>query len=330
MKKLFFFGFIFFLTTILVSNYRIPFFKQNGGPWSIGFGSSLTYPNEINVAENIILPLENIKKVEDSTQFIADPFFLKVKDTFYIFFEHQKIIKNAEIGLLSSIDGINYKYRGTILKEKFHLSYPDVFEYKKEYYMIPECQASNNVLLYKSYNFPFNWKVCDTLLKNTKLKDPTIFLSDTLNIIVGSDDNLTMHLYQSDSLFGKWKLNKKPIVIMGSESRPGGRFFNDTKGLLLPIQNQSNGYGFGISLYRLQFKKGDNNISLVKEFFLKSQENTKEFNAGMHQFDIQKIDNKYYYVYDGNRLENNNKKLNIISSLKMNFFDLKNWFYQKF
>ncbi len=329
MKKIFITAFLFLFTILVIVNYRIPFLKQNSGPWSIGFGFSKIFPNNIPINTNAKYPLEQLKTFNDSTQFIADPFFIKVKDTFYLFFEHKKKEDHAVIGLLTSTDGVNYNYRGTVLKEKFHLSYPQVFEYKKEYYMLPESQGSNQVLLYKSKHFPLDWKVCDTLLKNIKLKDPTIYLSDTLNVLLATDNNLTMYLYQADSLFGKWKLHQKPKVILGSESRCAGRIFADNKGLILPIQNATNGYGYGTSLYCLKFKNGDYTITQEIPFFLKKQNKIKEFNAGMHHVDIQKIDKSYYYVYDGNRLKDDNKIWNIKGALRMNYCDLKNWIYQK-
>ena len=328
MKKILLTIFFLIFLVLVVFNYRIPFLKQKGGPWSIGFANSNSIPEDIFVQKNTKYPLEQLKSINDSTHFLADPFFLKVKDTFYLFFEHKKIEPNAEIGLLTSIDGKNYKYRGTVLKEKFHLSYPQVFKYKESYFMIPESQGSNHVLLYKASRFPFEWKVCDTLLNNIKLKDPTIYLSDTLNILLATDDKLTMYMYQADSLFGKWKLHQKPKVIMGSESRCGGRIFVDKNRLIVPIQNATNGYGFGVSLYNLTFKNGDYTIKRVKPFFLKRHEDIKEFNAGMHHFDFQKINKGYYCVYDGNRLGNKKNLWNIKGSLKMNYYDFKNWLFQ--
>ena len=194
--------------------------------------------------------------------------------------------------------------------------------------MLPETQETNNTILYKAKRFPFQWEKCDTLLKNIKYKDPTIYLSDTLNIMVATDQNLTMHLYYADSLFGKWTKHPKHIVTMGSESRPGGRFFPYQKGLILPVQNMSNGYGTGISLYKFNFNKGDYSFLKEKHFYLKAHKKIKEFNAGMHHLDMQFVDGKYYYVYDGFRLLSNEKTLRLIPSLKMNFYDLKNWGYQ--
>jgi hypothetical protein len=326
MRKKVFFVLVLFVCLILFLNTRIPFYRNISGPWSLGYGFSKEYPDSISVSKNKIYSFENLNIDNDSTQFMADPFFVKEKDTFYIFFEHKiKNIHPAKIGLLTSKDGYNYNYKGTVLKEKFHLSYPQVFKYKNEYYMIPETQSAENVLLYKAEKFPYDWKICDTLIANIKLKDPSIFLSDTLNIIAGSDANLTMQLYTSNSLFGDWKLHKNPNPLMGSESRPGGRFYNAKDGLILPVQNSSHGYGYGISLYKFKFNKSNYEVEKIKNLFLKRQKNIPEFNAGMHQLDIQDVDGQLYYVYDGNSLKNNDTQLNIKAVLKMNFLDFKQW-----
>lgn len=318
--------FIIGIVIIGILNYRIPFFKPVGGPWSIGFGFTSSYPVEIDFKKNKIYSFEQVKKHIDSTQFIADPFFIKEKDSFYIFFEHKKNNNyHAVIGLITSKDGHEYKYRGTVLKESFHLSYPQVFKYKNQFYMLPESQGSNHVLLYKSDKFPFGWKVCDTLLANTQLKDPTIYLSDSLNIIVGSDKNFKMQMYQSNHLNGNWTLHRRSVVMEGSESRPGGRFLADKNGLILPVQSFHKGYGSGLSIYRLQFKNNDYKVRKEKHLLLHSQQNIKEFNAGMHHLDIQKIGNQYYSVYDGNQLVHNQKIFNYKAPILLNCLDFKNW-----
>ena len=331
MKKYCLFGFLFFVITLVaVINYRTPFWQQVGGGWSIGYGESAVYPDKINADKNSIYSIEKLKAENDSTVFLADPFFVKEKDTFYLFFEHKKIKPNADIGLLTSTDGKNYQYRGTVLTQKFHLSYPQIFKYQDAFYMVPESKEANMVLLYKAHHFPFDWRICDTLIANVALVDPSIYLSDTLNILVATDYNKNMYLYQADSLFGKWKLHKKPIALIGTEARAGGRFFTDKKGLLLPVQNCSKGYGYGVSLYRFSFHGGTYKVKTEHPFYLKANENIAAFNAGMHQLDVQRLEsNQYYYVYDGNRLKSNSKHLNIRGPLKWSYLDLKNWILQK-
>jgi len=327
MKKWIVFISITSIIIIAIINYRTPFFRKNGGPWSIGFGSSANFPDRINLRKNTVYSVEKLIENNSKTKFLADPFFLKVKDTFYIFFEHQILNSVAEIGLLTSTDGVNYKYRGTVLKEPFHLSYPQVFCYKKEYYMIPESKQANAVLLYKAKKFPYDWAICDTLLNNVQYADPTIFLSDTLNIMAVCDKDWHLYLYKADSLFGSWKLHKDPIVMIGSEARCGGRFIPYKKKLLLPIQNCTNGYGYGLSLYEVATKNGNYKIKKTKNLYLQPSTEIKEFNAGMHHIDMQKIDNEYYFVYDGIRLIDNEKHLNMRGPLKLTYLDLKNVFF---
>lgn len=328
MKKRYLFLLLFLVVVLLaIINYRTPFWRQDGGGWSVGYGSSTRFPEKMNIDAKAIYSIENLKAQNDSTVFLADPFFVKEKDTFYLFFEHKTSKSNADIGLLTSVDGKNYNYRGTVLSQKFHLSYPQVFKFKEDFYMVPESKQANAVLLYKAQKFPYDWKVCDTLIPNVQLVDPSIYLSDSLNILVASDYAKNMYVYQADSLFGKWKLHKKPIALIGTESRAGGRFFADTKGLILPVQDFSNGYGCGLSLYRFSFKNGDYTVKREKKNFLTAKANIKEFNAGMHQLDIQRLDaTHYYYVYDGNRLLSNSRSLNLWGPLKWNYLDLKNWF----
>jgi hypothetical protein len=328
-KKIFRASLVIGVIVVCILHYRVPFFKPVGGPWSIGFGFSSTYPDKIDFKKNKIYSFEQVKKHIDSTQFIADPFFIKEKDSFYIFFEHKKV-KNyhAVIGLLTSKDGYEYQYKGTVLKERFHLSYPQVFKHKNEFYMLPESQGANHVLLYKAHNFPFGWKVCDTLIANIRLKDPTIYLSDTLNILVGSNKDFKMQMYQSNHLQGNWALHSRPVVMEGSESRPGGRIFADSNGLMLPVQSFHKGYGSGLSIYRLKFKNKLYDVKKEKHLLLQSQKNIKEFTAGMHHLDIQKIEDKYYCVYDGNQLQHNEKIFNYKSPLLLNYLDCKDWFRQ--
>jgi hypothetical protein len=327
-KYLFILLFLGFVLLVLI-NFRTPFLRQDGGGWSVGYGSSTSFPEKMIIDAKAMYSIENLKIQNDSTVFLADPFFVKEKDTFYLFFEHKTSKSNADIGLLTSVDGKKYHYRGTVLSQKFHLSYPQVFKYKNDFYMVPESKRANAVLLFKAHRFPFDWRICDTLISDVQLVDPSIYLSDSLNILVASDYAKNMYVYRADSLFGKWKLHQKPIALIGTESRAGGRFFADKKGLILPVQNFSKGYGYGVSLYRFSFKDGSYTIKREKPFFLVANENIKEFNAGMHQLDMQRLDaNHYYYVYDGNRLNSNSKSFNFWGPLKWNYLDLKNWLLQ--
>lgn len=326
MKKIFYFVILAVvgIFVLFIVDYRTPLFQLQGGNWSIAYGSSFKNIKNLNLLENkTIFSFEKLKEVDSKTLFLADPFFVKEKDSFYIFFEHQKTNSNGKIGLMTSSNGIDYNYKGTVLEEKFHLSYPHVFKYKNQYYMLPETKRAGAVLLYKSTCFPSKWEICDTLVKDVKLKDPTIYLSDSLNVFVASDDDLNLHMFMSDSLNGRWEAYKKAIIKKGTEARPGGRFIVNKKGqLLLPLQNSTHGYGYGISLYRFNFER--ENLTLEREFpfFIKRTDSLKLFNFGMHHVDMQFIGDSIYYVFDGNTKKGDDKVFNIRGPLKWNFIDL--------
>ena len=327
---------ILFLTTLIIAliiiNNRYPFFRPVKGGWSIGYSVYDTIPSKLIIDKNNIYSFDKLSKINDETVFLADPFFVTKKDTIYIFFEHQMNKNGADISVMKSTDAINFEYDTIVLDENFHLSYPYVFNYKDEYYMLPETKRANNILLYKAHNFPYDWKVCDTLIKNVRLKDPSIYLSDSLNFLVASDDNLNLYMYESDSLFGKWEKKKqRNLISFGTESRPAGRIFlNENKKITLPLQNSTQGYGYGVSLYELNFDiEGTYEFNLSRKFFLKANDNISEFSGGMHHIDIQKYQNNYFVVYDGNCLiENKQKKINWKFPLKATYLDAKNYLYQ--
>ncbi len=316
---------------IIVINNRTPFFQSPEGGWSIGFNYYDSIPSKINPEKDNIFSLEKLAKINDSTTFLADPFFIQEKDTIYLFFECQMKKFGADIAVMKSTNGIDFKYDRVVLDEEFHLSYPQVFKYKESFYMLPETKNANNILLYKAYNFPYDWRVCDTLIKDVRLTDPSIYLSDSLNFLVASDANFNLYMYKSNSLLGEWKLDENcPVVRMGSEARAAGRIFvNENKKLILPMQNCTKGYGYGVSLYELNFDKNKNyTIRLKDKFFLKANANTIEFAGGMHQIDIQKINDKYFLVYDGRcHLNNKKKKFNWKRPLLLNYLDAKNYFH---
>ena len=327
-KKVTGFGFLMVFAVLIYMNYRVPFMNQQAGPWSIGYGESVTFPESFPIKNDLHYALDSLKKFDKYTSFMADPFFVKEKDTFYLFFEHQTNYKHgAVIGVMTSIDGKKYHYEGTVLKQPFHLSYPQVFKYKQSFYMIPESKRANNVLLYKAKKFPFQWDVEDTLLANVKYKDPSIYLSDTLNIMVASDDKLNLHLYMADSLKGKWHKHPKDVVLKGTEARAGGRFFVMDGRLYLPVQNCSKGYGSGISIYEFKINAENCEVVKTKNLIMKGVTDSQFYSFGMHQLDIQKIEGNYYYVYDGNPLSGKPSKFNWWGTVKLNAIDFLSYLH---
>jgi len=322
MKKVIVFILVFGLVLIGYLNYNYPFFTQKIGKWSVGysFAEKPLIPPEI-LAENIISYTELDQMLNSKDNYIADPFFIYEEGQFYLFTE-LKGNENADIALFTSSNGKEYQYKGIVLDEDFHISYPQVFKYEGEYFMLPETKQSGNVLLYKAYNFPFGWKIEDTLIKDRKLKDASVLLSKQQKLIVAVDDQMQQFMFESDSLTGTWQESENFNGRKGNETRPGGRFFEVDGDWYLPIQDRTYGYGSGISIYKLDNTGERIELIISKKRFLKEWPDIKWFNRGMHHLDIQKVEDKYYMVYDGDRNVNGEKSFQIKRTLKYNFYDL--------
>ncbi|GHA50331.1 hypothetical protein GCM10007103_33840 [Salinimicrobium marinum] len=313
---------------LLVFHTRYPFVTPAVGPWSVGFQKSSNPLQEQKIDPVNIVTYEFIDGLlPEPIDYIADPFFIKEKDTFYLFVEI-KGRGNANIALLTSPDGKNYDYKGTVLDEDFHLSYPQVFTHKEEIYMLPETKGSNNILLYKADNFPYSWRITDTLITNIGLKDPSLLLSESLNLIVAVDDDMKQYMFTADSLEGKWSEVENYRQDWGNETRPGGRFFNVKNTWYLPLQNMSAGYGTSISIYRLETNGENLALALEENLYLQPQSEIEWFNRGMHHLDIQKYEDEYYMVYDGDRHLGNRLEWQYKRTLKHNWIDFYNFFTQ--
>lgn len=313
-----------FIVILLIINYRYPLYTPKVGPWSVGFQYSDTILESDSISPLNIITYRYVDSIaKRKVHYVADPFFVHSKNLFYLFVE-EKGDDNANIALFISKDGKNYDYKGVVLDEDFHLSYPQVFQYKNDFYMLPETKGANNVILYKAVKFPFSWVISDTLVHNKSLKDPSILISKNRNLIVTADDDLHQVIFEADSLHGEWKVLKS-YEKWGNETRPGGRFFEVDGDWYLPVQNRSLGYGTGISIYKLQ---NTEEVKFIKNkhLFLSPKKTIPWFNRGMHHLDIQKVGNKTYMVYDGDHNPTWEKEFQYKRSLKLMLTDIYNWF----
>jgi hypothetical protein len=195
--------------------------------WSIGIYTGKS-PFDFAPPENLKNPVLTAKDVTDvPAHFVADPFMLCENGTWYMFFE----VLNArdrlgDIGLATSDDGFNWTYQQIVLDEPFHLSYPYVFKWDEDYYMIPESYQANSVRLYKAVNFPTKWSFVTSLLNGDDYVDSSIFRFDEKWWLFNSSPKgNTLRLYFADELTGIWAEHPQSPIVRGNANiaRPGGR-----------------------------------------------------------------------------------------------------------
>lgn len=258
----------------------------------------------------IILKQRSKKKIKLKPQmgrWCADPFPVKTNDSLYLFFED--FIKSEGKGCISYVEIKNNKISRPVevLKEKFHLSYPHIFKYNNEYYMIPESMENNSIRLYKSFDFPKNWKFHKTLISNVAAVDATTFFYEDkvwlfTNIAKdGASDWEELYLFYSDNILGTWHSHPlNPIISDVTRARPAGKIFINKKGeIIRPSQDCSKCYGYATNL---------NVITKIS---------TSEYEEKLKEKILPKTLGNYFGTHTFNKSE------------ELYFFDVKKWVKNK-
>ena len=267
--------------------------------WSIGIYEGDSIQN-LKPASNIQNPILQASDINDvNARFVADPFIIKSNGEWYLFFEIYDVNQaKGVIGLATSRDLKNWKYEKVVLSEEFHLSYPYVFIWNNEYYMLPEKAASGCVSLYKASEFPYKWELVKDLFQGAYV-DSSIFRYNNLWWILATEkggNNLTngnLHLFYSEDLLGEWTEHiKSPVVKEDLKiARPGGRVIVDGKDIIRFAQDNTETYGRKVIAFKInelskeQFEEQE--LGTVIE---ESQKNNTWNADGMHTLDVAKQD----------------------------------------
>ncbi|MFC7138064.1 hypothetical protein ACFQRB_19535 [Halobaculum litoreum] len=131
------------------------------------------YPTGADRAPERFVPAGDINPVltaADVTDFgrtdcVADPFlFVTADGDWHMFFEvyTQNRQPSAVIGHAESTDGYDWSYDRVVLEADEHLSYPYVFKWEGDHYMVPDTWAKERgpaaITLYKAESFPYGWE----------------------------------------------------------------------------------------------------------------------------------------------------------------------------
>jgi len=271
----------------------IPFVGQKG-EWAIGIYKG-TSPLACFPPQSVKNPVLTARHVTDaSADFVADPFMLNKDSVWYMFFEvMNRSTDQGDIGSAISPDGINWTYQQIVLDEPFHLSYPYVFEWNNDYYMIPESYQTNTVRLYKAVNFPRQWVFLKDLLKGKEFIDSSIFYYDQKWwLFTTSIKNDILHLYYANDLMGPWTEHIKSPVISENPhiSRPGGRVLVLNRRILRYTQDVSPDYGRHVHVFEVtELTTRSYKEKSVSESPIIQAGEAGWNNEGMHQIDLHLI-----------------------------------------
>ncbi len=197
--------------------------------WSIGIYAGPSPFRLVPIASNPVLSAADVSDAD--AYYVADPFMLQDEAGWHMYFEVLlRASRRGVIGVASSRDARTWVYRGLVLDEPFHLSYPQVFAHDGAIYMLPETIGAEAVRLYRATGFADRFEPIGDLIQGV-YADPTIFFEGGLWWILACStpyQNRTLNLFVAESLLGPWREHPRSPVVADDRhvARPGGRVFS--------------------------------------------------------------------------------------------------------
>jgi hypothetical protein len=194
----------------------------------------------------------------------ADPFVAYVDGRHYILFEdYRYATRRGHIAAMEVERDGSCSPPVPVLVRDYHLSYPFLFEWRGERYMIPESSDNSTVDLYRAARFPYEWRHERTLFSGRRLVDVTLQEIDGRWWLFANAPAVPearyeswlwdeLHLFHADSPLGPWTPHpRNPVVSDVRHARPAGRLFRRDGVWYRPAQDCAGGYGSRLAIQRI-------------------------------------------------------------------------------
>ncbi|RUM65598.1 MAG: hypothetical protein DSZ05_05780 [Sulfurospirillum sp.] len=195
--------------------------------------------------------------------FYADPFVWKQENRVVCFLEDYDYTTHlACVTAVELFEDGSYTILGEVVKEPFHLSFPYLFTYENELYMIPESTASESIRLYKCTAFPMQWEYQYDLMKDVRAADTMLFpyegrwwMLTNISTENNYDQAAQLYAFYSDSpLSTEWKPHRaNPVAFSSAYGRNGGILFTREH---IPVRGRQkqkfNIYGAAFSIAKIK------------------------------------------------------------------------------
>lgn len=196
--------------------------------------------------------------VPPSSLFWADPCLVVEGGRQYVFFEEFVFGRGrGHLACMELLADGSHSPPVTVLQRPYHLSYPFLFSYQDQWYLIPESAENGTVDLYRCTDFPHQWVYVKTLMQGVEAYDATLYphagrwwMFVNLRHHPGCSPHELLYLFSAASpLDSEWEPHPcNPIVTQAASARPAGRLFMQDGNIYRPSQNCAGSYGRGLNL----------------------------------------------------------------------------------
>ena len=200
-----------------------------------------------------------------SWAYYADPFLYSEANVTWLFVERfsYKSCK-GDLCAIALDDKMHAATPVTILLGSGHVSFPFVFHFEEQHYMVPETSSARTIEVYESVIFPSQWRLISLALTDIDAADSVIFehndrwwlLTSVRNEAEGSGRFLSI-FFSDDFRSGKWQPH--PVnatrLYQGqpySSGRNAGGIIKRNGRLFRPAQESRNFYGEGLRIMEIE------------------------------------------------------------------------------
>jgi hypothetical protein len=192
-------------------------------------------------------------------RFWADPFAIEHEGRYFVFLE--ELLYSTQRGTIVAIEVFENGEPGPpqlVLERPYHLSYPFIFRWEGELYMIPETAGNRTIEMYRCERFPDRWALHTVLREGVRAFDATLCADSGrwwmfVNVAEdGADPCDELHVYSSGSPLGPWRAHpRNPVVSDVRCARPAGPVFSSNGAWYRPSQDDSREYGYAVVINRI-------------------------------------------------------------------------------
>ena len=224
--------------------------------WIVAYRFTKGVPESNDVPEGVLYRFRELVPPKD--RIWADPFPAVHDGRHYLFFEEKPYGSHAHLSVME-IDAKGQPGPPRIVLERpYHLSYPHVFRWRDEWYMVPETFDERRIELYRAESFPDRWTLHSVLLDGVAAVDATLFEHEGrwwlsfATAVEGLEEASALHFYHAPTPLGPWESHRyNPVKVDVRSERPAGRVFRRDGRLYRPAQDGAPRYGSGLVLHEV-------------------------------------------------------------------------------
>jgi hypothetical protein len=191
-------------------------------------------------------------------RFYADPFLAERDGRTYVFFEDYSYAERKGTIACAELRTSGIGEPQTVIAGPDHLSYPSLFQWRGEWFMLPETGARRRVEIWRARQFPGEWTLEAVALDGVDACDATVWQYDgrwwmfvTL-CVAGGPRADEVSLFYADTPAGPWRPHRaNPVVSDAAHARSAGALYHDGEAIIRPSQDARGGYGRAITLNRI-------------------------------------------------------------------------------